>query len=260
MVAPTPGWNFGQPRRASAAHLARRAAWKVARDRQCRRRVVVPWLYGTRQSSSTWSPLTPPTRTGDRLRLRREDPRSGPDRAQPSPPMKPGRTGTMTRGYKRHDRTDLIAAMNLTTGEVLYGTRRSHKTTNVLAFFKRIDVYVPRHLEVDVVLDNLSVHKAEPIAPWFAHRRRTWWQLHFTPTFLGWLNLVEGRFSLVTERRLTHGLSSSVDHLVIAIETWPEHWNDEPKSFVWMKPANDIVSSAKWGRLASAAVTSAKQD
>jgi hypothetical protein len=33
----------------------------------------------------------------------------------------------MTGGYKCHGTTDLFAARKVTTGEVLYGTRRSHK-------------------------------------------------------------------------------------------------------------------------------------
>jgi len=36
--------------------------------------------------------------------------------------MKPGRAGTMTHDYKRHGTTDLFAALNLATGEVLYDT------------------------------------------------------------------------------------------------------------------------------------------
>jgi transposase len=42
------------------------------------------------------------------------------DRTQPSLPMKPGRAGTMTHDYKRNGTTDLFAAMNVATGEVLY--------------------------------------------------------------------------------------------------------------------------------------------
>ena len=47
MVAPAPGWTFGQPRRPGAAYLARRVAWKVAGQRQSLHRVVAPWLCGT---------------------------------------------------------------------------------------------------------------------------------------------------------------------------------------------------------------------
>lgn len=41
------------------------------------------------------------------------------DRTQPSLPMIAGRAGTMTHDHKRHDTTDLVAAMNVATGDVL---------------------------------------------------------------------------------------------------------------------------------------------
>src|SRR5665213_2041336 len=88
------------------------------------------------------------------------------DRTQPSLPMKRGRGATMTHDYKRNGRTDLFAAMNVGTGEVLFDTKKSHKATDVLAFFKYIDLHVPKHLDVHVVLDNLSAHKAPPVAKW----------------------------------------------------------------------------------------------
>jgi transposase len=78
------------------------------------------------------------------------------DRTQPSLPMKKGRGGTMTHDYKRHGTTDLFAAMNIKTGEVLYDTKKSHTATDVLSFFKFIDLHVERDLDIHVVLDNLS--------------------------------------------------------------------------------------------------------
>ena len=50
---------------------------------------------------------------------------------------------------------------------------------------------------------------------------------------------------------------SSVDDLVIGIETRAEHWNDDPKSFVWKKPTDEIVSKVKRGRSTLASVKSA---
>lgn len=41
------------------------------------------------------------------------------DRTQPSLPMVPGRAGTMTHDHRRNGTTDLFAAMNVATGEVL---------------------------------------------------------------------------------------------------------------------------------------------
>jgi transposase len=72
----------------------------------------------------------------------------------------------------------------------------------VLAFFRWIDLHVPRDLEVQLVLDNLSAHSALPVADWLADPRRAPWHLHFTPTSASWLNLVEGWFAQLTNRRL----------------------------------------------------------
>ena len=179
------------------------------------------------------------------------------DRTQPSLPLKPGRAGTMTHDYKRHGTTDFFAAMNVATGEVLYDTRTSHKSTDVLQFFKLIDLHVARDLDIHVVLDNLSAHKAPPVAKWLADPKRARWHLHFTPTSSSWLNLVESWFSILTERRLRRGAFNSVDHLVVEIETWAEHWNDDPKPFVWKKPAEEIIAKVKRGRAALASVKSA---
>jgi transposase len=41
------------------------------------------------------------------------------DRTQPSLPMVRGRAGTMTHDYKRHGTTDLFAALNVATGQVI---------------------------------------------------------------------------------------------------------------------------------------------
>lgn len=177
------------------------------------------------------------------------------DRTQPSLPMKKGRAETRTHDYKRHGTTDLFAAMNVATGEVLYDTKKRHTGKDVLAFFKFIDAHVPRHLEVHVVLDNLSAHKAPEVRKWLDHPKRKRWHLHFTPTSSSWLNLVEGWFHLLTERRLRRGTFSSVDQLIEAIETWAEHWNDSPKPFVWKKTAEDIANKVRRGR---ATLTKAK--
>jgi hypothetical protein len=82
------------------------------------------------------------------------------DRTQLSLPTVPGRAGTMTHDYKRNGTTDLFAAMNLATGQVLTHCHKGHTAKDVLVFFKHIDASVPKGLAVHVVLDNLSAHKA----------------------------------------------------------------------------------------------------
>jgi transposase len=179
------------------------------------------------------------------------------DRTQPSLPMTPGRGGTFTHDYKRNGTTNLFAAMDVATGEVLYDTAKRHTADDVLRFFKLIDLHVKKDLEIHVVLDNYAAHKAPPVAKWLADPKRARWHLHFTPTSSSWVNLVERWFGELTERRLRRGAFSSVDALVEAIEIWTEHWNDDPKPFVWHKPAKEIIEKVRRGRATLTRVKSA---
>ena len=170
------------------------------------------------------------------------------DRTQASLPMRRGRVNTVTHDYRRNGTVDLFAAMNLATGELITQCRKRHTAADVLEFFKIIDRSVPRSLEVHVVLDNLSAHKAPEITSWLAHPRRARWHLHFTPTSSSWLNLVERWFKELTDRRLRRGVFHSVPHLIEAITTWVAHWNTDPKPFVWHAAAEDILVKVRRSR------------
>ena len=170
------------------------------------------------------------------------------DRTQPSLPLKPGRAGTMTHDYKRHGTIDLFAAMNIATGEVLTDLQTRHTAKDVLRFFKQIDASVPRGLSVHVILDNLSAHSAPEIKKWLAHKDRRRWHLHFTPTSSSWLNLIERWFKELTDKRLRRGVFTSVADLTDAITMWAEHWNTDPKPFIWKATADDIIEKVQRGR------------
>jgi transposase len=182
------------------------------------------------------------------------------DRTQPSLPMTPGRAGTMTHDYKRNGTTDLFAALNVGTGEVLTDCRKHHKGADVLRFFKLIDLHVEKGLDIHVILDNLSAHKSPEVKKWLADPARARWHLHFLPTSSSWLNLVERWFKELTDRRLRRGAFTSVANLIDAIETWVEHWNDDPKPFVWHKTAEEIITKVRRGRAALTQVKSATHD
>ena len=166
------------------------------------------------------------------------------DRTQPSLPMKPGRAGTMTHDYKRNGTTDLFAALNVATGEVLYDCREHHTGKDVLQFFKLINLHVARNLDIHVVLDNLSAHMGPEVTDWLAHPKRGRWHLHFTPTSSSWLNIIERWFKELTDRRLRRGVFTSVADLIDAIEIWAEHWNHDPEPFIWHKTAEEIITKS----------------
>ncbi len=172
------------------------------------------------------------------------------DRTQPSLPLKPGRNRTMTHDYQRNGTIDLFAALNVATGEVLAQTRRRHTGNDVLAFFKWIDLHTPRHLDVHVILDNLSAHKSEPVRKWLSHPRRKRWHLHFTPTSSSWANFVEGWFSVLTRKALKTRAFTSVEHLRDVIEQWTAHPNHDPQPLRWTKTADQIIAKVKRARTA----------
>jgi len=181
------------------------------------------------------------------------------DRTQPSLPMVRGRAATMTHDYKRNGTTDLFAALNIATGEVITQCRKRHAGADVLAFFKLIDKQVPRSLDIHVVLDNLSAHTAPEVTRWLAHPRRARWHLHFTPTSSSWLNLVERWFKELTDRRLRRGTFTSVPALIEAITAWVEHRNKDPKPFVWHAAADEILQKVRRGRKTLSQVKSKTQ-
>jgi transposase len=182
------------------------------------------------------------------------------DRTQASLPMVPGRAGTMTHDYKRNGTTDLFAAMNVATGEVLTHCQKGHTAKDVLRFFKQIDATVPRGLSVHVVLDNLSAHKAPEITKWLAHKDRRRWHLHFTPTSSSWTNLIERWFKELTDRMLRRGVFTSVPQLETAILDWAAHWNTDPKPFIWKATTDDIIAKVRRGRAALTHQTNTKTD
>jgi len=170
------------------------------------------------------------------------------DRTQPSLPMVPGRGGTRTHDYKRNGTTDLFAAMNLGTGNVLTWCHKGHTGVEVLRFFKMIDATVDRGLDIHVVLDNLQTHKCPEVTAWLAEPKQARWHLHFTPTSSSWLNLIERWFKELTDKRLRRGAFTSVAQLEKAIDLWAEKWNEDPAPFVWHKQADEIIEKVRRGR------------
>ncbi len=55
-------------------------------------------------------------------------------------------------------------------------------------------------------------------------------------------------FKELTDRRLRRGVFTSVADLTSAITTWAEHWNNDPKPFIWKATAQDIITKVQRGR------------
>ncbi len=165
------------------------------------------------------------------------------DRTQPSLPMRPGQVERRTHDYKRNGVTDLFAALNLATGQVVHRTRPQHRAIEFRGFLDAIDDAVPDDLDVHVVLDNSSTHKTPAIHAWLLKHPR--FQFHFTPTSSSWLNLVERWFAELTRKLLQRSAHRSVAALTADLDHWVSQWNNDPKPFVWHKTADEILNGLK---------------
>jgi transposase len=163
------------------------------------------------------------------------------ERTQPVLPMRPGQPERRTSDYVRHGTSSLFAALDVAVGKVVGRCYRRHRAEEFHAFLDAVDAAVPKDLEVHVVLDNASIHKAPPVRAWLAARPR--YRLHFTPTSSSWLNQVERFFALLTARRLERGSHRSVEELEAAVLAYVEGHNTEPRPFRWTKTADDILAS-----------------
>jgi len=163
------------------------------------------------------------------------------DRTQPIFPLRPGTPERRTHDYRRYGTTSLFAALDVATGKVIGETHRRHRAIEFRRFLDRIDHEVPADLDVHLVLDNSSTHKTPRIQRWLLRHPR--FQLHFTPTYSSWINQVERWFAALTEKQIRRGTHRSTRALEDAIRLYLAVYNEDPKPFVWLKTADQILAN-----------------
>ena len=163
------------------------------------------------------------------------------DRTAPVLPLLPGTPERRTHDYVRNGTTNLYAALDVASGNVISDLTSRHRAEEFRRFLNLIDHNVPADLDVHVVVDNNATHKTPSIQRWLVRHPR--FTLHFTPTYSSWINLVERWFAELTQKWLKRGTHHSTRELVASIRTWIRLWNDEPKPFVWHKTADEILDN-----------------
>jgi transposase len=162
------------------------------------------------------------------------------DRTQPILPLRPGLPEQRTSDYERHGITSLFAALDVATGKVIGKCHRRHRHQEFLKFMKLVDSKLPADAqEVHLVLDNYGTHKTPQVIRWFARHPR--YHLHFTPTSGSWVNQIERWFAEITEKRIRRGSFTNVPSLEKAILEYLDHYNENPKPFVWTADADLIL-------------------
>lgn len=163
------------------------------------------------------------------------------ERTRPSRAVKPGRPASHTHDYVRHGTTTLFAALDILRGTVIGRCMQRHRHDEILRFLNTVEAAIPAGKTIHVVLDNYGTHKHPRVRAWLSRHPR--WTIHFTPTSASRMNAVEGFFSTLTRRRLRRGSFNGIADLQAAIKRYIDAHNDDPKPFVWTKPAAAIIDA-----------------
>ncbi|TDC09090.1 IS630 family transposase [Streptomyces sp. 8K308] len=164
------------------------------------------------------------------------------DRTQPVLPVTFAATEKRTADYVRHGTTNLFAALNVATGEVVGECRPVRDGENFLAFLKNA---IKPHggKEIHVVLDNLSIHTTEDVRDWLAANPQV--HFHFTPVGSSWLNQIEIWFGIITRQSIRRGTFPSVAALITQIRNYIDTWNTNAKPFTWTATTKEILAKVR---------------
>jgi transposase len=161
------------------------------------------------------------------------------DRTQPLLPLDFGVTEKRTHDYRRHGTTNLFAAFDTVTGQVL-GDCYPRRTGKEFLAFVRKAVRPHAGKQIHVVLDNLSTHDTPAVRAWLAKHPNV--SFHFTPIGSSWLNQIETWFSIITRQAIRRGTFSSVNALAFTIRDYIATWNADAQPFAWTATADERSS------------------
>lgn len=159
-------------------------------------------------------------------------------RKHPTREAAPGRRARQEFEYVRHGTASLVAALDVTSGEVLTDVIDRNNAATFTAFLDTLDALVPEGTDIHVVLDNGSSHTAKHTKKWLTGHPR--WHVHWTPPHASWLNQVELVFSALTRRVLRHGDFTSRDDLIDKMDSYMIKRNETARPFKWTYAASPL--------------------
>lgn len=138
--------------------------------------------------------------------------------------------------YIRHGTVSIIAAMDVTGGEVIAERIARNNSTTFISFLTRLDTSIPAGTAIHLIMDNGSSHTSRTTRAWLeAHPR---FSVTHTPKHASWLNMVEQFFSTLTRRALRHGDIDSQADLEDKITTFTIRHNQTAQPIAWRYDAD----------------------
>ena len=157
-------------------------------------------------------------------------------RRHPEIPARPGRDARREFEYVRHGTVSILAAMNVTTGEVIAERIDKNDSATFTAFLAMLHQMIPPHLRIHLICDNGSSHTSRATKAWLAAHPR--FAVTYTPKHASWLNIIEQWFSVLTRRLLRRGDFASRDDLEAKITTFTVRHNKNARPCKWSYDAD----------------------
>ncbi len=160
----------------------------------------------------------------------------------PDRPPVVGRHPSHLRDYEhvRLGTVSLLAGLDLHNGRITEIVSDTHKSSDFIAFLKKLDAEYAPQQKIRLVLDNHSAHISKETRSYLetVPQRFTF---VFTPTHGPWLNLIENQFSKMTRSMLRGIRVASKQELVDRIHQYFAEINSAPVVFRWKYKMAEII-------------------
>lgn len=134
--------------------------------------------------------------------------------------------------YKRLGTVSLLAGLDLHTGRVTETVSNTHKSSDFIAFLRKLDAAYPPQQKIRLLLDNHSAHVSRETRDYLDSVPQRF-AFVFTPTHGSWLNLIENLFSKMTRSMLRQIRVATKQELIERIHQYFEEINADPVVFRW---------------------------
>jgi transposase len=217
--------------------VSRSQLWRILDDLDIKPHKVQGWL-NRREDPEFWDRiedicglyLSPP----DNALVFSVDEKTGiqaKQRVVRTTPAAPGRPARQEFEYVRHGTASLMAAFEVTTGEVVATDIARNNSVTFIEFLADLDAKVASDLAIHLVLDNGSSHVSKATRGWLGEHPR--FVAHYTPVHASWVNQVELFFSIITRKVIKRGNFASRDDLVSKLMRYIATYNQTAAPFAW---------------------------
>jgi putative transposase len=133
----------------------------------------------------------------------------------------------------------VFAALDVANGKVISRVREHHRYQEFQDFLRQVGKQTPPDLDRRLIVHNHVPHKhGKGKARW---ARNPLFHFDFTPTFSSWLNQIERRFALVTERAIWRNSLTSVRELKQQFDLFMQRHNTDASPFQCVATADSIL-------------------